>query len=364
MNWHYCSDGSPVVDKAIEYKKNRSSKAYLLVREYYDNFRDYWYKKMEAYMDRPSFNNEFDFKLCKALDSFKIDVADEIAAKKGYTRLAAFNGWFYSILAHWQSNVKSAHFRAKKRPPVQCPVCHRWVSRIDQDHLQHIKTLNDLPKFFEYDGTIYETQTAPKSFAISWGEYSESKMNDLFAGQKKIHSSDKMKVKWPFFCSDKRRGVICPFTNKIVPAITNEYIKNEVPKTYNRYSEPISWMDFEERYSKVLIQSEIYSVDDSNHGDDDDVFTRDNIVGNYIVEEVDHKNVDEYVDCSKYEYAFNVIKKHVDDEVACKILQLVAIGYTVADISDSLDMEKSDIRKKIKSVRENCSGMKMQLLNV
>ena len=364
MNWHYCSDGSPVVARAIEYKQTRSSDAYILVKEYYDNFREYWYKKMEGYMDRSSFNNEFDFKLCKALDTFKIDVADEIAAKKGYSRLGAFNGWLYSILAHWLSNVKSAHFRAKKRPPVHCPVCGRWVPRIDQDHLQHIKTLNDLPKFFERDGVIYETQTAPKAFAISWGNYSELKMDKLLSGSKKTYSASKMKVKWPFFYEDKKRGVVCPFTGKIVPAITNEYIKEEVPQSDNRFAEPISWMDFEERYSKVLIQSEIYSVDDSSHGDDDGALTRDHLIGKYVLEEVDHNNVDGYANCVKYEHAFSIIKKHVDDEVACKILQLIAIGYTVSDISDSLGIEKADIRKKIKSVRESCSGMKMQLINV
>lgn len=356
---HYCVDGTSVTEKVLLYQKTKKNDDYIPVKKYYDNFRDWWYRKLCDYMDRDTFDSEFGFKLCKAINTFNEKQARLIAKKYNLNFLGMFNRWFYRILSNWGSNAKSSSFRVRKRPPVQCPVCNRWVPRIDEDHLAHYKTISDLPKFFVLNRHIYQVETSPGSFTTVWGEYSRKKIQDLQKGDIKKYVSQRRKVRWLFFQKDKKRGVVCPFTKKIVPAITNEYLR-ELDKKHNRYAKPMTWFDFQEEHPMVLIQAEIYSVDYERSADD--MLIRDSISKEYSKHEADHTNLGNYAESGTFEHAFTLIDTYVTDESDQKILKLVAIGYSIEDIADVLEMEKQEIRKRIRDVRDYCMDMEVRLL--
>lgn len=349
---HYCLNGNSVTDQILLYQKSKSPADYLPIQNYYNEYKDHWYAQIEDYIDRVSFESEFDFKLCRAVDSFKIETADSIAAAKGYARLGAFNGWFYKILANWKSNVKTSSFRLKKRSPVQCPICGRFVGRIDSEHLQHHKSISDLPRFFVYDNEIFETSAVPRVNAVSWGEKTPEKWKDLQKGQTKLYT--KKRVDWPWKLADGSKGVMCPFTKKVINQITVEYLQT-LSEKHGRYAPVTSWESFVEKYPSSLIQSEMYSLDRAVfNGRDEKVFLKDHIVrAPKQSTGFDYNQMCSGVVPVQFEHTFILIDKFVKNETDRKILKLTAVGYSVEDISDTLVMDKKDVRNRIKSVKTN-----------
>jgi hypothetical protein len=220
---HYCDDGMPVTEKVLHYKSSHSNEDYLHVHKYYNNFKDRWYLELQDYLDRPTFEAEFDFKLCRAIESFDEGQARTLCEKYKWSFLGAFNRWFYAVLRNWKSNVKTSAFRQKKRPSVQCPICGRYVPRIDEIHLAHFKSKSDLPKAFLWKGIIYGVMSFPDAFAVSWGKYSKQKLEEINAAETKPYKREL--VEWFWYMKDGTRGVMCPFTKKIVSEIDADYIK-------------------------------------------------------------------------------------------------------------------------------------------
>ena len=253
---HHCADGTPITEKVLMYQKNLLGDDYLPIYRYYDNFKDKWYLELQDFLDRSTFDAEFDFKLCRAIQSFDEEQARILCEKYKWSFLGAFNRWFYAVLRNWKSNVKTSAFRQKKRPSVQCPVCGRHVPRIDEAHLAHIKTKSDLPKAFSWKGNIYSVVTTPDSYATCWGKYTHKKLTKINSGDFK--GMEKERVSWPWYTKEGTHGKVCPFTKKIIPNLSNDYIAG-LPKRHNRYAQIMSWQEFVEEFPHpILIQAEIY----------------------------------------------------------------------------------------------------------
>lgn len=352
---NYCDNGKPVTDQVILFQQSRKSDDFTHILEYYDNFKDVWFLQLKDYMDRDSFDSEFDFRLFKAVDSFNCNEAQKNANKKGLDYLGNFNRWFYKILTNWKSNVKTSAYRMKKCPSVTCPVCGRKVGRITATHLQHFKTVSDLPKFMTWSGEIYEVFARPRVYAICWGKRTNQKFNDLLTGKTKIYMDEKKRVKWPWRTSDGQMGVLCPFTKKIVKEITDEHLQG-LPDKYNRYTTPVSWEDFLESHPKSLIQSEIYSLDVSKK-DSSDVSMKDKIISNT---RVGHSGVFEvgFGNSDTIEHVFSIINKHISDKRDIKILECLASGFEIDEIAEMASCDKKEIRKRIKSIRDCHTDLK------
>lgn len=353
---HYCENGVSVTDQVLRYLATKSAEDYQPVKLYYDNYKEYWYNRLADYLDKATFIAEFDYKLCRAIDSFKIETADSIAANRGYTRLGAFNGWFYKILANWQSNVKTTSFRLKKRPSTQCPVCGRFVGRIDSEHLKHLRTINDLPRYFVWKGQIYESSVVPRVNAVTWGDKTASKWNALNRGDVKKFSTCKKRVKWPWFMPDGKKAVVCPFTRKVIKSITDEYLQS-LPEKYCRYAENVSWEVFCETYPTSLIQSEVYSLDRGSFDSDGKLSLRDYVSRDCrnLVETptLDYAVISGGSVPLAFEHVFRMIDDCVMDGVNRDILKLVAAGYSLDDVCDTLSIDKKEIRRRIREVRDN-----------
>lgn len=354
-NLHYCFNGVSVTDQVIQYQETREPEDYIPIQSYYNEYKEVWYLQVEDYMDRVTFDSEFDFKLCKAVNSFKIETADRIASKKGYGRLGAFNGWFYKILANWKSNVKSSSYRLKKRPGTQCPICGRFVGKIDVEHLQHYRAISDLPRYFVWRGEIYEMSTVPRVQAVSWGEKTLTKWKALQKSNFRDFAHEKKRVPWPWRFEDGTKGVMCPFTKKIIRQIDDEYLRS-LPEKYKRYAESMSWERFIEIYPTSLIYTEIFSLDCSN--------SRDNESQLRHRVSADHKNVNSgsYLDHSSicsgviplaFEDVFNTIDHIVLNESDRDILKLIASGYAIDDIAETLEVGKKEVRRRLRVVRDS-----------
>lgn len=352
---HYCLNGMSVTDQVIKFQRTRDSRDYLPIQLYYDDYKDHWYNQLEDYMDRITFESEFDFKLCRAVESFDSVYASELAKKNSYNFLGAFNGWFYKILMNWKSNVKTSAFRMKKRPAVQCPVCGRFVGRIDDEHLQHYKTLSDLPKFFVTDGKIYETMTAPRAHAVCWGDRTAAKMRALWSGDVKTYAGEKRRVTWPWW-QDGKPMVVCPFTDDLLPIIDEKYLQS-LPDQFSRYAEPMLFQSFIERHPTALIQSEVYSLDRTSGMREEDTLLRDYIamdarVGG-VTSGLDYASICSEKYGSDFEYAFRSIDECVTDPLDRNILKMVAGGYSIEDVADTLEMDKKEVRRRVRQIREN-----------
>ena len=115
---HYCNNGKPVTEQVVIYQETKDTRDYLPIQWYYDNYKDHWFAQLSDYMDRMTFEAEFDYKLSVAVGLFKATTAKRLQDKNGYGNIGAFNGLFYKILSNWKSNVKSAAFRVKRRPSI------------------------------------------------------------------------------------------------------------------------------------------------------------------------------------------------------------------------------------------------------
>ena len=355
---HYCYNGRSVTEQVILYQKTREGKDYAPVQLYYDDYKDHWFTQLEDYMDRQTFESDFDYKLSCAVNAFKETTAKRLQKEKGYRALGAFNGLFYQILSNWKSNIKTSCFRLKKRPSIQCPVCGRNVGRIDEKHLQHYKSPRDLPKYVVFEGQIYECYAQPRMYATCWGDKTKVKLRALQNKNTKMFKSDKRRVRWPWKNPDGSKGVLCPFTKKIVPQIDDNYLRT-LPNKYSRYAEPLRWAEFHERYPTALIQSEIF---DLHHlvGYDDKSCILDHISKDCrvteTVEMMDLEMILEEQPAVKpgpYEYVFHIIDENIEDKTDRRILKLISAGYTVDDIAHSLEMPKKDVRTRMRAVKED-----------
>ena len=367
---HYCVNGRSVTDQVILYQQTGTNEDYMPIQWYYDCYKKMWYKQIQDYMDRESFNSEFNFRLVKSVKCFDAVRAQELVDERGWNHLGMFNRWFYHIMTNWKSNVKTSSYRVKKRPTVGCPICGKQVGRIDARHLQHIKTTKDLPRFFTYKGMIYQLNLTPGEHACCYGKYGKNKLKNLNDGKSKDYAKERCKVDWPFFDDDGLKGVVCPLTKKVVSNITDDYILL-LPDNINRYAQPHTWEEFIENYpSNTLIQSEIYSLD---FAETDDVFLGDsierdcrNVGGDVSIELVDsiiQSKSPESVG-SKYEHIFFWIDQNFQDDEIQQVLKLIAIGFTVDDVADTLSMEKTDVKKRIRSARDSDGDLEVSLLNI
>ena len=359
---HYCEDGVLVTDKVLSYQKSRKSDDYILVHNYYQNFKDKWFGELKDYLDRDDFDSDFDFKLYRAIDTFDGKQALYLCNKNNWKFTGAFNRWFYAVLRNWKSNVKTSAFRQKKRPSVQCPVCCRYVPRINEVHLAHYKTKSDLPSFLNWEGQIYSVCVTPVGLATCWGSYSEKKLTNMNDGGKSEYSSQKKRVRWLWYLNDGRRGVVCPFTKKVVADLNVEYLAT-LPNEFSRYARPLKWQEFVEEYPyPVLIQAEVYSLD-YNLTDDDPSFQ-----ANLIVEpkptSVGPEEIKENKVSLEYEHVFRLIEIYVPDEINQKILKLSAAGYSVDDIATVLELSKKEIRSRKIQVRNDSTDLQEKLLAV
>lgn len=355
---HHCADGTPITDMVLRYQKDRKGEDYLAVYRYYDNFKDKWYLELQDYLDRSTFDAEFDFKLCRAIDSFDAEQALQLCEKYKWSSLGAFNRWFYACLRNWKSNVKTSAFRQKKRPAVQCPICGRYVPKIDEQHLAHIKTKSDLPKVFSWKGEIYSVVTTPDSHATLWGKYTHKKLVQINSGN--VKGLKKERITWPWFDKDGSRVVVCPFTKKYVEELSNDYIAT-LPKQHNRYAEPYTWQDFVEGFpNPVLIQSEIYSLD--FHSADEDTSLHNNIAVSDEVAALRHEDIESGKISIVYEHVFHLIESTITDEIDQKVAKLVAIGYSDIDIASVLEIDKKEVRQRKRDLRSHQTDLKDRLL--
>ncbi len=353
---HYCSDGVPVTDKVLLYQNSRSGDDYIKIYNYYEDFKDRWFKDLQEYLDRPLFDSEFDYKLCIAVETFNGKQAKFLCDKNNWSFLGAFNRWFYAVLRNWKSNVKTSSFRQKKRPSVQCPVCGRFVPKIDEIHLGHFKGKGDLPKVFTWHRKIYSVLTVPEALVVCWGDFTQRKLRKL--NNREFTEYEKKKVECPWRTKDKKLGVVCPFTKKIIPEISAEYIQS-LPNKYSRYAPPMKWQEFLETYSyPMLIQAEVYSLDYS--AVEDEVFLWSNIS---VSERSAIENVPLEDNSSiQYEHVFHLIETHIEDETDQKILKLASIGYADEDIASSLDLTKKEVRSRKKEMRISSEELRQKLL--
>ncbi len=371
---HYCDNGVAVTDQVVRYKKFRNTKSddnntnyklsfldeeYKLIQRYFNNYKEYWYDQLADYLDREEFDADFDFRLFKAVETFDEDKARSLASTYGWTFLGMFNRWFYKILSHWKSNVKTSSFRLKKRPSVLCPVCGRSVPRITEEHLKHYKTARDLPSYVVWEGSLYEVHTSPKQYIYTWGSKTAKKVKALKKGNSKSISEYKHRTRWKWKLDNGERGVLCPFTKKIIPEITNAYLSS-LDSKHNRHAESISWQDFIERYPNHLIQSEIYSLDYLESDADEEGFLKDHIPGTYDMS-------DNGIVCfddpdSGYEHAFRTIEECIEDDTDQLILKLIAVGYTIDDISDTLNLNKKEVRRRLRLIRDSFGELEYKLL--
>lgn len=361
---HYCSNGIPVTDQVIKYQRTRDNDDFVLIQQYYNSYQEIWYRQLSEYIDRESFESEFDYKLIRAVDTFDEAEARSLSKKFNWPLLGMFNRWFYRILSNWKSNVKTSSFRIKKRPPVLCPVCGRWVGRIDAEHLQHYKTIKDLPRFVVFQNHIYTVMAHPANRVVCYGENDRKKLSLLNQGDTTTFASEKKTKSWPWIMSDGKSGVFCPLTKKIVPNLTDEYIQ-QLSDRVNRYADPISWEVFIETYPNALIQAEIYSLDAST-GEDDDTCLRDQVSEDHrgvnFQFDLDLKHIRSNNVSAKYENSFYFIDQNVEDVIDREILKLFAIGYTMDDIASMLEIGKSEIKQRIKGVRSIAKDLEKCLM--
>lgn len=351
MRLHYCDNKVSVTDQVIRYQKNRTNANFLPIKRYYDNYKEVWFKQICDYLDKDTFNSDFEFKLLRAVNGFDEKEAKKFASKYGWSFIGMFNRWFYRILSNWKSNIKTSSFRIKRRPPVICPVCNRLVGKIDVEHLKHFKTSKDLPRFLEYKGMIYPVYINPRKQAMSYGYYYPKKLENMNNGSVKRYLKKKKPTKWPWFTEAHKKGVICPFSKKIIVQINEDYIKT-LPKKYRHYAKPITWQDFIELHPSSLIQSEIFSLDFSNNENEDSF--GDQVVEDFKCQQTSKKSAD----------LFDMIDMFVDNKQDREITKMFASGYSTEDISKIMQINKPDIKRRIGFLKDNAKDLETAILEL
>ena len=349
-----CQNGVGVAEQVLKYQLTKDYADFLPVQLYYNEFKEQWYKSVEDYIDRYTFDADFDYKLLKAINSFNDQTSKNLADENGWSDAGRFNRWLFRILSNWISNIKNYAFKIKSRPPIQCPICGRMVARIDAEHLQHFKANKDIPKHMEWDGQIIEVCKSPKEFLTTWGKSAKIKWDAIHRGCISELREDKEIVDWPFFMEDGTRGVLCPFTQHIIHGLTLEYL-HELPDRHRCYAPNTEWETFIENFPHTLIQSEMFSLDHVTKGED--VAFRECVMKNCRTPSLLPVMTPEMLKNGRvlpsYSDAFCIIEKNVQDERDREILKLLAIGYGVNDVAEQLDLNRKEIRMRMKLLRNN-----------
>ena len=362
---HFCNNGKPVTQQVLNYQKSRQDIDFYPIQGYYNEYKDHWFNQISDYIDRDTFNSEFDFKLSRAVDKFSDTQSKDLATKYGWNDLGRFNRWFFKILSNWKSNIKTSSFRMKKRPSIQCPVCGRFVGRIDQEHLNHYRALSDLQKFFVWKNHIYETSTLPRVNAVTWGEKTFAKWRDLRKSKTKMYVDQKKRIDWPWRLPSGDKGVMCPFTRKVIARITEEHIRS-LPGKFSRYAEYVSWENFIEKFPSSLIQSEVYSLEHTIHESyEGKTKLRDHVASDGRVSTslpmIDYESICSGDIPSQFEYVFKTIDDIIVNEIDQDILKLLAAGYLAEDVADTLEIDRKEVRRRMRMVRDNTANLEKLL---
>jgi len=354
---NFCSNGVPLTTQVTKFKFSQKDEDYQPIQEYYEDFMDVWFAKVERFIDRQSFESGFNAKTLQAVESFDVDLALAMAKERGWSLDGMFNRFWFRIIANWCSNIKNSSFRPKSRPSICCPVCHRDVTRIDAEHLKHLRTVRDLPQFLVWEDKIYETATKPRNYAVCWGEFEQEKFTALEQGRADCKTTwEKERVSWPWHENDEPM-VACPFTGRLIPKIDTEYFEG-LPEEFQTYAESITWETFIEHFPSALIQAETYELCYADYGgdEDEDDALKDRIVRDErLAESVAPMTSEEILSGTidpAYEELFSTIEKLGVDNVSQMTLKLLANDFTVSDIAEILSKKRSDIQNCIKGIAE------------
>ena len=361
-----CSNGISVTDQVVRFKETRSNDDYIPIQEYYDDFKAFWFNRINEINDWETFEDDFNYKLFRAVDAFDHVYALSLARSRGWSLGGMFNRFFYAILSNWRANVKATSFRPKRRPVIQCPICDRMVTRIDIYHLQHYKTVKDLPKYMCYGNKIYEVPKKVSEQVVCWGDYTTSKWQSLNSDDSEKFLRYRRKVDWPWFDFDNEPMVVCPWTGRKVSQIDDNYIKS-LPDQYSRYARPYTWEDFLENYPRCLIQSEMYELsftegpqDERNPAHFSDMLYKDCRIG----EKFDVMSAEEVLDGRvrpEYTRLFAIIDTWFDNEDERMVLKLSSVGFNASDIAEHSGINRSQVKRIIKRIRSEYPEFEQKL---
>lgn len=333
----FCDDGISIDDKVIEFQKHRRNDDFKSLQKYYSSFQRFWHNKVKDLIDEDEFSLEWDSKLLHSVETYDQDRAIELCKLKGWSLNSKFNRWFYSSLRNMISNIKTSAFRGNKQPLVTCPVCLKEVSKIDDIHLKHIISLSDLPKTFKWGKDVYKTALKP---------YKDATVKTQNGWET---------VNWPWYLRDGTPAVVCPFTLKLYNYLDRMYI-DKLPKKYKHYAVPYTWFDFQEEFPTAIIHSEIHRLDtncaiNSEHQKSDvstnlRVFSKEFAEYTCGLDGLNRMPVD-------YENTISIIKKYSNNKVDKYILMCLAVGYSLQDICDELEITRKDLQSRILELKNN-----------
>lgn len=334
----------------MKYQATKDQKYYLMVLKHYAKYKEYWYQRVSEYIDRRSFDSEFALKLYQAICHFDISKALDLTRTKQTSQDGMFNRFFYQSMIHWKANIKSSCYRVKNRPCVLCPICGRWTTKIDEEHLKHYKTVKDLPRAFAYEGKIYQTRRTPGEFIASWGGYSGRKLHSINDMSNKWTQK---KVDWPWHDKDGHRLVVCPYTKSLIPKIDNAYLKT-LPDKYNRYATPMTWLEFDGMYPNTMLDTEIYSLEYQSDSENEE-FLVDNIEQDIrLARNEDLSDKQRTISNglgSQYESLFLLIDSSLFDEKDRQLLKLIATGHENEEIAEFLQLNRKELSLRIENIR-------------
>lgn len=342
-----CSDGIPVDKKVKLFQETRESDVFEIIGDYYDGFRDFWYKQVTEYIEKDDFDREWSTKLLHSIETYDEDKAMDICRSHGWSMNQKFNRWFYRALKNWICNIKTQAYRTKRRPGILCPICYREVAKIEERHLAHIRSTKDVPRAFEYKKIVYKTSLRPKNETKIF----ECKLKEAL----KMRNIKTTTIKWPWFLENGDPGVFCPFTKKIVPQITDEYIAT-LPAKHKHYAKPYTWFDFQKEFPSHMIHSEVMSLnysdsDKSNRVFIDSVKKDKRIVGGLFPSYL--CSISDLELAIEYEHVINIIEKNVNDETDQYILKHIALGNDIKFLCDDLGISKKEFKERMLTLRQN-----------
>jgi hypothetical protein len=98
----------------------------------------FWYNKFadSSHMQMDEFISEYQIIVLEAVNKFAMDWSQP--NKKGKIRKAHMNGLLYMMLGQRFINNINKQYRAKRKPPIQCPACDGWVTLINNKHCQEV----------------------------------------------------------------------------------------------------------------------------------------------------------------------------------------------------------------------------------
>ena len=345
-----CVDGYSIDSKARSFQINKNSEDFLMIQQYYDDYFEHWYKKVEDLVEREEFRREWCSKLLHAINTYCEQKAIYICRTRGWSMNQKFNRWFYSALRNWISNIKTQAFRSKRRPGIVCPICLREVPKIEELHLRHIRTTKELPRVFEWNGEVYKTMLKPRKQARKY-----------LCGLKealKHPKSEQISVKWPWRISN-RKGVVCPLTGNIIPEIVDIYLL-KLPKRFRHYAKLYTWFQFQEEFPNYMVHSEVRSLDYQNAFS----FQKDGAFVDYVRRDK-RKTGGNFAPYTcffgalrgspplEYEHTLMAIRKHVDDQTDREILMYMIVGYEPKDVCEELGISRNEFKERVGILKNN-----------